>query len=68
VTSRLHLHRALLIARGLGLAPAPVAAEAAYVPDLARLVREGFLLHWYVTGRWVSRVFRRRAWLARIGV
>lgn len=67
VTSRLHLHRALLMAHGLGLSPAPVAAEAAYSPDVAGLAVEGFLVHWYVTGRWVSRVFRRRAWLARIG-
>jgi uncharacterized SAM-binding protein YcdF (DUF218 family) len=67
VTSRLHLHRALLMAGGLGLSPAPVAAEATYAPDVAGLALEGFLVHWYVTGRWVSRVFRRRAWLERIG-
>jgi uncharacterized SAM-binding protein YcdF (DUF218 family) len=67
VTSRLHLHRALLTARGLGLSPAPVAAEPAYAPDLPRLLLEGFMVHWYVTGRWLSRVLRRRAWLERIG-
>ncbi|CAH0259151.1 YdcF family protein [Roseomonas sp. CECT 9278] len=67
VTSRLHLHRALITARGLGLDPAPVAAEPAYRPDLARLLLEGFMVHWYVTGRWLSRVLRRRAWLERIG-
>ena len=67
VTSRAHLHRALLMARGLGLAPAPVAAEATFAPDRAGLVAEGFMVHWYLTGRWLSRVLRRRAWLERIG-
>ncbi len=66
VTSRLHLHRAGLTARGLGLSPAPVAAEAAHAPDLPRLMAEGFMVLWYVTGRWLSQTLRRRAWLARI--
>lgn len=67
VTSRAHLHRALLMAGGLGLSPAPVAAEAAFLPDRAGLAAEGFMVHWYRTGRWLSRLLRRRAWLARIG-
>ncbi|WP_137127139.1 YdcF family protein [Roseomonas sp. HF4] len=67
VTSRLHLHRALLMARGLGLSPDPVAAEDALRPDLPRLVLEGFLVHWYLTGRFLARILRRRPWLARIG-
>lgn len=67
VTSRLHLHRALLMARGLGLAPDPVAAEDAPPRDLPRLLAEGFMVHWYVTGRALARLLRRRAWLARIG-
>lgn len=67
VTSRAHLHRALLMARGLGLDPLPVAAEAAFVPDRGGLLAEGFMVHWYATGRWLSRVLRRRAWLERIG-
>ena len=67
VTSRLHLHRALLMARNLGLAPMPVAAEASLQPDLPRLLGEGFMVHWYLTGRALARLLRRRAWLARIG-
>jgi uncharacterized SAM-binding protein YcdF (DUF218 family) len=67
VTSRLHLHRAMLRAHGLGLAPAAVAAEDAPQADLPRLVAEGFMVHWYLTGRWLARLLRRRAWLARIG-
>lgn len=67
VTSRLHLHRALLMARGLGLAPQPVAAEDAPASDLPRLLAEGFMVHWYLTGRALARLLRRRAWLARIG-
>lgn len=67
VTSRAHLHRACLMARGLGLAPMPVAAEDALPPDLPRLLGEGFMVHWYLTGRWLARLLRRRAWLARIG-
>jgi hypothetical protein len=30
-------------------------------------VAEGFMVHWYLTGRWLARLLRRRAWLARIG-
>uniref|UniRef100_UPI001E33A6AF YdcF family protein n=1 Tax=Roseomonas rosulenta TaxID=2748667 RepID=UPI001E33A6AF len=67
VTSRAHLHRALLMARGLGLAPTPVAAEDAIAANPIALAAEGFMVHWYVTGRWLSRLLRRRAWLERIG-
>jgi len=67
VTSRLHLHRAMLMARGLGLSPAPVAAEDRLRPALPRLLAEGFMVHWYVTGRLLARMLRRRRWLARIG-
>nr|WP_246514235.1 YdcF family protein [Neoroseomonas soli] len=66
VTSRLHLHRTLLMARGLGLAVAPVAAEDAFRPDLPALLTEGLMVHWYVTGRLLARLLRRRRWLARI--
>jgi uncharacterized SAM-binding protein YcdF (DUF218 family) len=67
VTSRAHLHRALLMARGLGLSPMPAAAEDAPVATRMGLLAEGFMVHWYVTGRWLSRALRRRAWLQRIG-
>jgi uncharacterized SAM-binding protein YcdF (DUF218 family) len=67
VTSRAHLHRALLMARGLGLDPVPVAAEPAPDVPLRAALAEGFLVHWYHTGRILSRLLRRRRWLARIG-
>jgi len=67
VTSRLHLHRALLMARGLGLAPEPAAAEATVPRAPLRLAAEGFMVLWYLTGRWLARALRRRAWMARIG-
>ncbi len=67
VTSRAHLHRALLMARGLGLDPMPVAAEAQPRVPLHAALAEGFLVHWYLTGRALSKLLRRRRWLARIG-
>jgi uncharacterized SAM-binding protein YcdF (DUF218 family) len=67
VTSRAHLHRALLMARGLGLDPMAVAAEAQPGVGLPAALAEGFLVHWYLTGRALSRLLRRRRWLARIG-
>lgn len=66
VTSRFHLHRAVLTAEGLGLSPMPVAAEDRPRVELVRLLGEGFRVHWYVTGRLLARALRRRAWLARI--
>ncbi len=66
VTSRFHLHRAVLMAEGLGLAPMPVAAEERPRIERLRWLGEGFRVHWYVTGRLLARLLRRRAWLARI--
>ncbi len=66
VTSRTHLHRALLMAKGFGLSPTAVAAEPEFTPDAGAAVAEGFMVHWYVTGRWLSRALRRRRWLDRI--
>lgn len=67
VTSRLHLHRALMMARGMGLSPVPVAAEDAFRLEIPGLLAEGFMVHWYATGRMLARLLRRRSWLARIG-
>ncbi|MEO3471335.1 YdcF family protein [Roseomonas sp. CAU 1739] len=66
VTSRCHLHRAMLMANGLGLSPMPVAAEERLRFEPARLLGEGFRLHWYVTGRLLARLLHHRGWLARI--
>lgn len=66
ITSRLHLYRAMLMARGLGLTLLPVAAEDRLHLGLLRLLLEGFLVHWYVTGRFLARTLQRHPWLARI--
>jgi uncharacterized SAM-binding protein YcdF (DUF218 family) len=66
VTSRYHLHRAALMAEGLGLSPMPIAAEDRPRIEPIRLLGEGLRVHWYLTGRLLARLLRRRAWLARI--
>lgn len=68
VTSRTHLARALLMARGLGLPALPCAAEAGRLPprEWRRLPAEAFLLHWYVVGRSFARMTGNRRMLARI--
>jgi uncharacterized SAM-binding protein YcdF (DUF218 family) len=68
VTSRTHLARALLMARGLGLPALPCAAEAGRLPprEWQRLPIEAFLLHWYVVGRCYARAAGNRRMLARI--
>jgi hypothetical protein len=54
ITSRYHLARTEALARGLRLQPALCAAEDHWrdglVPAL-RLLREGYLLHWYRVGK-----------------
>ena len=67
VTSRFHLHRAVLMAAGFGLSPMPVAAEDRPRLEAARLLGEGFRVHWYLTGRMLARLLGQPAWLARIG-
>lgn len=66
VTSRFHLHRAMLMADGFGLSPMGVAAEDRLRVEPWRLLGEGFRVHWYVTGRLMARALGRRRWLARI--
>jgi len=69
VTSRVHMARASLMASGLGLPHMPCAAEESWRPggaELAQFLFEGFLVHWYVVGRFFARIAHRRAWLARI--
>jgi len=68
VTSRTHLARAMLMARGLGLPVLPCAAEEGRLPLRAwrRLPAEAFLLHWYVVGRGFARATGNRRMLARI--
>ena len=69
VTSRFHLARASLMAAGLGIAHAPCAAEQGFAQlfwDLPRLLREAFLVHWYLTGAWFARVSGHRRMAARI--
>jgi uncharacterized SAM-binding protein YcdF (DUF218 family) len=65
VTSRFHLARAGMMARGLNIRHRLCAAE-----DRPRLcwpmLQEAFLVHWYVTGRTFARCTGNRRMLARI--
>ncbi len=69
VTSRYHLARCSVLARGFGLEHRLCAAEErlAWTPGLAiRLAGEAFYLHWYWVGKGWSRLTRNRKSLARI--
>ncbi|HEU4404872.1 MAG TPA: YdcF family protein [Polyangiaceae bacterium] len=68
ITNRYHLARALVLARGLGLALEPCAAEAPGAPRrLGATVVEAVYLHWYVTGRAFARAAGVRRMLDKIG-
>jgi uncharacterized SAM-binding protein YcdF (DUF218 family) len=65
VTSRFHLARAGMMARGLGVRHCLCAAEDR--PGFCwPMLQEAFLVHWYVTGRTVARWTGNRRMLARI--
>jgi uncharacterized SAM-binding protein YcdF (DUF218 family) len=65
VTSRFHLARAGLMARGLGIRHGLCAAEGR--PGLCwPMLLEAFLIHWYVTGRTIARWTHYTRMLARI--
>ena len=68
VTSRFHLARAALMARGLSLPVQLCAAEDRPCRALrpVRLLTEAFLVHWYVVGRCFSLWTGNRRMLARI--
>ena len=67
VSSRPHLARAALMARGMGVACRLCAAEPALNADGLRAIpREAFLLHWYGTGRVVAWLIRSRRLAARV--
>ncbi len=69
ISNRYHLARSAALARGLGIAHRLCAAEPslAMTPGmLARLLKEGFLLHWYHTGRQFARWTGNDKMLARI--
>jgi len=67
VTSRPHLARAALMARGMGILCEPCAAEPHIgCAGLLAIPREAFLLHWYVTGRGVAWLTGNRRLAARV--
>jgi uncharacterized SAM-binding protein YcdF (DUF218 family) len=69
ISSRTHLARTAAMARGMGLAHQLCAAEPALPLSGAtfkRLLAEGFLLQWYYTGYYWSRLVRDHASLRRI--
>lgn len=69
VTSRYHMARACLLARGLGLTVHPAPSDrglCAVRRVFSRLPWEGLLIHWYVVGRTFARVTRNAAMVKRI--
>ena len=69
ITSRYHLARSDAMARGMGLTPQLCAAEPAIhltPATLARLITEGFLLHWYYTGKYWAHMVNDRQSIDRI--
>lgn len=69
VSNRYHLARLGVLAGGLGLPVALVAAEARAVPTpafLGRLLLEAFFIHWYWTGRLLAEALGHRGMLGRI--
>ncbi len=67
VSSRPHLARAALMARGMGIACRLCAAEPGLdAAALQAIPREAFLLHWYVTGRLMAWLIRSRRLAARV--
>jgi uncharacterized SAM-binding protein YcdF (DUF218 family) len=69
VTSRFHIARACLLARGLGLTVLPSPSDRGgrcALRILARLPWEAFLIHWYVVGRTFARVTRNDRMAGRI--
>ncbi len=67
MTSRPHLAPARLMARGMGIACKPCAAEPGLDgPALAAVSREAFLLHWYVTGRSVAWLLNNQKLASRV--
>jgi uncharacterized SAM-binding protein YcdF (DUF218 family) len=69
ITSRYHLARSGALARGLQLQPALCAAEEGWRDGAVaalRLLREGYLLHWYRVGKMWSEWTGNRRSLAKI--
>jgi len=67
VTSRYHLARSQIIARGLNLKVEPVAAEESNWPGpIVSLLSEAYLLHWYLTGRYLAHWTRDKISLDQI--
>ena len=69
VTNRFHLARSALMARGLGVAHLPCAAEERFslAPlEVLRMAKEAFLVHWYLAGRAYARWTGNHRMAARI--
>ncbi|MDX1336157.1 MAG: YdcF family protein [Gammaproteobacteria bacterium] len=67
VTNRYHLARSKIIARGLNINVEPVAAEENPWPGpIMSLLSEAYLLHWYLTGRYLAHLTGDQASLDQI--
>jgi uncharacterized SAM-binding protein YcdF (DUF218 family) len=69
ITSRFHLARSSLLARGLGIPHICCAAEDRRLPrtrDLPRMLNEALFVHWYLIGLSFARLTDNRRLVARI--
>ena len=69
LTSRFHLYRALLQAKGFKLKPTPCAAEnllSYKVVNVLRLINEAFFCHWYMAGKIFAHATGNKHMLNRI--
>nr|WP_246261820.1 YdcF family protein [Thiomicrorhabdus cannonii] len=69
ISNRYHLHRCMIMAGRLGLNAVPVAAEAQWQATPAALLKialEGFFVHWYHTGAFISKRLNNQRMLNKI--
>lgn len=69
ITSRYHLKRSEVIAKGLGMQPVLCAAEEKFIfnwRQIPRLLLEAFYIHWYRTGSIWSQLTNNKKSLSRI--
>lgn len=69
ITSRYHLKRSEVIAKGLGMQPVLCAAEEKFIftwRKVPRLLLEAFYIHWYHTGSIWSRLTNNKNSLSQI--
>ena len=69
ITNRYHLARSQALAEGLDMHPVICGVEPSFdlnLVNIAKLMKEALLLHWYYTGRIWAKLFRNKKMLQRI--